>query len=69
MGIEVGVHLPNYDVSADGERFVFTGPVGEMPHRLSAWSKTGTKSSATASRTKPLESNYIAPAVSLCIGA
>ena len=28
VGVEVGVHLPNYDVSADGERFVFTEPGG-----------------------------------------
>ena len=48
-----GVADPQYDVSADGRRFVVAEPIGAPPNRPSRSYKTGTRSSAPANRTKP----------------
>ena len=46
----------HYDVSPDGQQFIIAQPVGDAPRPRSASSKTGSPSSATASRTNGLSS-------------
>ena len=62
-GLIPGGNYASYDVSADGQRFILAGQwerARTPPSRRFTLSKTGTKSSATVSRTKSPETNYIA---------
>ena len=62
------VAYPQYDVSADGWRFVVAEPIGAPPNRPSSSSRTGTKSTATASRTKFHETNQIEALSRISVG-
>ena len=52
--------LRRHDVSRDGQKFVIAEPVEDESPSVIPVAQTGTNSSATASRTKSLETNPIA---------